>query len=81
MLEMHVASDPTSGGESYFDTNLLIYALLFLLDLFLELLDRCTVWRGAICLQNLDIPGRALACPSGGNPSSCGIVRTHLSRG
>jgi hypothetical protein len=52
------------SSESYFDTNLLIYALLFILDLFLKFLDCCTIWRRAIGLQDLNIPGKLLARPS-----------------
>lgn len=40
----------------YLDTNLLIDALLLLLDLLLELLYRRAIWGGAIRLENLDIP-------------------------
>jgi hypothetical protein len=46
---------------SNLDSNLLIDALLFLLDLLFELLDRCSVRRGTVGLEDLDIPGSELA--------------------
>lgn len=43
------------------DADLLIDTLLLLLDLLLELLDRCTVRRGAVGLENLNIPGAGVS--------------------
>lgn len=37
-------------------TDLLVYARLFVLDLLLELLERCRVRSRAICLEDLDVP-------------------------
>lgn len=68
----------SEGAGSYFDPDLLIYTLLFVLDLFLELLERCTVGRGAIGLQNLDIPDKQSAGMSH-VPSSYRAVPTHQS--
>lgn len=45
-------------NATYFDTNLLIDALLFLLDLFLQLLQVCRIRGCPIGLENLDIPRR-----------------------
>ena len=47
--------------ESNLDTNLLVDALLLLLDLLFELLDRCSIRRGTVGLEDLDIPGSGLA--------------------
>lgn len=52
---------PCSRGYSYLHSDLLIYALLLLLDLFLELLNGSSIWRCAICLEDLDIPSVTLA--------------------
>lgn len=41
---------------TYFDTNLLIHALLPLFYLLLQLLEGRTVRCGAICLEDLDVP-------------------------
>jgi hypothetical protein len=38
--------------------DLLVYALLLLLYLLLELLDGGSIWRSAVCLEDLDIPSR-----------------------
>jgi len=47
--------------ESNLDTDLLVDTLLLLLDLLLELLDRCSIRRGTVGLENLDIPSSRLA--------------------
>lgn len=62
---------------TYLDTNLLIYALLLLLDLFLELLYRGTVRRGAVGLEDLDIPSGKLA---GRRRGSAGIKRILIGK-
>lgn len=41
---------------AYFHTNLLVHALLSLFYLLFQLLDGGTIWRGAIGLEDLDIP-------------------------
>jgi hypothetical protein len=43
------------------DADLLIDTLLLLLDLLLELLDRCTIRRSTVGLENLDIPGAGVS--------------------
>lgn len=45
---------------TYFDTNLLVHALLPLFYLLLQLLDGGTVRRGTVGLENLDVPGDAV---------------------
>jgi hypothetical protein len=49
------------GGWSNLDSNLLIHTLLLLLDLLLQLLNRCSVGRGTVGLEDLDIPSCGLA--------------------
>jgi hypothetical protein len=52
----HVVSGPAClVVETYFDTDLLIHALLFFLYLLLQLLDGSAIWCGAIRLEDLDI--------------------------
>jgi hypothetical protein len=43
------------GGGAYLDANLLIYALVLLLNLLFKLLDGGSVRRGAVSLEDLDI--------------------------
>lgn len=42
--------------ESNLDSNLLIDTLLFLFNLLFKLLDRCSIRRGTVGLEDLDIP-------------------------
>lgn len=50
---MHLIHKPKIA---HLDSNLLIHALLLFLDLLLELLESCSVWRSSIGLEYLDIP-------------------------
>lgn len=47
--------------QSNLDSNLLVHTLLLLLNLFLKLLDRCSVGRGTVGLEDLDISSCGLA--------------------
>ena len=49
-------------------TNLLVYCLLFVLDLLLELLQLCRVRRRPVCLQHLNVPVTCFSMerPAGG---------------
>jgi hypothetical protein len=46
------------SGATHLYADLLVYALLLLLYLLLQLLDGGSVRRGAVCLENLNIPSR-----------------------
>lgn len=50
--------------ESNLDSDLLVDTLLLLLDLLLKLLDRCSIRRGTVGLEDLDIPSDGLATQS-----------------
>jgi hypothetical protein len=56
---------------SYLDPDLVVYALLLLLYLLFELLQSSSIGRGAICLENLDIPS-VRQLQSGGNGARAG---------
>lgn len=47
---------------SNLDSDLLIYTLLLLLDLFLKLLESCPVRCRTVSLEDLDVPVTQLAC-------------------
>jgi hypothetical protein len=51
----------SAGFPPNLDADLLIDTLLLLLDLLLELLDRCTIRRGTVRLENLNIPGAGVS--------------------
>lgn len=53
--------DGIRADATYLDANLFVNALLFLFNLFLKFLYRGTVRRGAIGLEDLDIPSSQLA--------------------
>lgn len=44
------------GGASYLHANLLVHALLLVLDLLLELLQLRSIGRGTVGLEHLDVP-------------------------
>lgn len=55
-LKSPVAEESAGTMDPYLDTNLLVYTLLLVFDLFLDGLDRSGVWCGAICFEYLNVP-------------------------
>lgn len=42
---------------TYLNSNLFVYACLFVFDLFLELFQSCSIWGCAVRLKDLNVPG------------------------
>jgi hypothetical protein len=54
-LTFCITNDSDVTSEAYFDTNLIVHALLLLFYLLLQLLDRGAIRSGSVGLEDLDI--------------------------